>query len=66
MTLFLSRGWDAVTIADVLDAAGISKGGFYYHLTAKDDLLALIAWDVPTVSAKIVAQPSRVRITSPP
>ncbi len=39
LTLFLSRGWDAVTIADVLDAAGISKGGFYHHFAAKDDLL---------------------------
>ena len=39
LMLFLSRGWDAVTIADVLDAAGISKGGFYHHFAAKDDLL---------------------------
>ncbi len=28
-----------MTIADVLDAAGISKGGFYHHFTAKEDLL---------------------------
>lgn len=37
--LFLDRGWDAVTIADVLDVAGISKGGFYHHFAAKEDLL---------------------------
>lgn len=37
--LFMSRGWEAVTIADVLEAAGISKGGFYHHFTAKEDLL---------------------------
>ncbi|SNS48737.1 TetR/AcrR family transcriptional regulator [Antarctobacter heliothermus] len=37
--LFLERGWDAVTIADVLDVAGISKGGFYHHFAAKEDLL---------------------------
>lgn len=37
--LFITRGWEAVTIADVLEAAGISKGGFYHHFTAKEDLL---------------------------
>jgi AcrR family transcriptional regulator len=37
--LFVARGWDAVTIADVLDEAGISKGGFYHHFSAKEDLL---------------------------
>lgn len=38
-TLFFTRGWDDVTIADVLKDAGISKGGFYHHFTAKEDLL---------------------------
>lgn len=37
--LFFSRGWDDVTIADVLIEAGISKGGFYHHFAAKEDLL---------------------------
>ncbi len=37
--LFFTVGWDDVTIADVLKEAGISKGGFYHHFTAKEDLL---------------------------
>lgn len=37
--LFFSRGWEEVTIADVLTEAGISKGGFYHHFAAKEDLL---------------------------
>tara|TARA_B100001179_G_scaffold214261_1_gene183495 strand:+ start:564 stop:1295 length:732 start_codon:yes stop_codon:yes gene_type:complete len=37
--LFFARGWDGVTIADVLAEAGISKGGFYHHFAAKEDLL---------------------------
>ena len=37
--LFMEHGWEAVTVADVLQAAGISKGGFYHHFTAKEDLL---------------------------
>ncbi len=37
--LFFARGWDDVTVADVLNEADISKGGFYHHFTAKEDLL---------------------------
>ncbi len=40
--LFMALGWEAVTIADVLEAAGISKGGFYHHFIAKEDLLDAI------------------------
>ncbi len=41
-TLFVTRGWAAVTLSDVLDAAGLSKGGFYHHFAAKEDLLTAI------------------------
>ncbi len=37
--LFFAKGWEAVTIADVLAEVGISKGGFYHHFIAKEDLL---------------------------
>lgn len=37
--LFFERGWTAVTLTEVLAASGLSKGGFYHHFTAKDDLL---------------------------
>ncbi len=36
--LFFEHGWDAVTLADVIAGAGLSKGGFYHHFTAKEDL----------------------------
>lgn len=38
--LFFAQGWDAVTVADILREAGISKGGFYHHFAAKEDLLS--------------------------
>tara|TARA_Y100001001_G_scaffold164831_1_gene199373 strand:+ start:7031 stop:7711 length:681 start_codon:yes stop_codon:yes gene_type:complete len=38
--LFMERGWDTVTIADVQKKAGISRGGFYHHFAAKEDLLS--------------------------
>ncbi|WP_380058896.1 TetR/AcrR family transcriptional regulator (plasmid) [Falsihalocynthiibacter sp. SS001] len=37
--LFYTRGWDDVTVADILAETEISKGGFYHHFSAKEDLL---------------------------
>lgn len=37
--LFFSKGYEATTVADIMEKAGVSKGGFYHHFTAKDDLL---------------------------
>ncbi|MBQ2952065.1 MAG: TetR/AcrR family transcriptional regulator [Clostridia bacterium] len=37
--LFLSRGYDATSVQDVLEALHISKGGFYHHFATKEDVL---------------------------
>jgi AcrR family transcriptional regulator len=60
--LFMRQGFDAVTIADVLGAAGISKGGFYHHFTAKEDLLTGIVARM-TEQALAVAEAARNRAT---
>ena len=41
--LFRSRGYDAVGIADVMKAAGMTHGGFYKHFPSKE-ALAAEAW----------------------
>jgi AcrR family transcriptional regulator len=41
--LFLSKGYERTTINDVIEAAGLSKGAFYHHFTAKEDLLEAVA-----------------------
>jgi AcrR family transcriptional regulator len=41
--LFLERGYERTTVSDVIDAAGVSKGAFYHHFRAKEDLLEAIA-----------------------
>jgi len=56
--LFFARGWDDVTIADVLAQAGISKGGFYHHFAAKEDLLDGVV-ERFTTAALISAQAAR-------
>lgn len=38
--LFRERGFDAVSIAQVMKAAGLTHGGFYGHFRSKDDLIA--------------------------
>lgn len=58
--LFMARGWEAVTIADVLEAAKISKGGFYHHFTAKEDLLTGIVARM-TAQAVTAAEAARNR-----
>lgn len=38
--LFCEKGFDAVTVAEVMKAAGLTHGGFYGHFESKDDLVA--------------------------
>ncbi len=38
--LFKDKGFDAVSVAEVMKAAGMTHGGFYGHFTSKDDLVA--------------------------
>lgn len=37
---FRAKGFGAVSIADVMNAAGLTHGGFYGHFKSKDDLVA--------------------------
>ena len=41
--LFLTRGYERTTINDVIQTTGLSKGAFYHHFRAKEDLLEAIA-----------------------
>ena len=38
--LFRARGFDSVTVAEVMQAAGLTHGGFYGHFRSKDELIA--------------------------
>ncbi|NDK53392.1 TetR/AcrR family transcriptional regulator [Rhizobium laguerreae] len=38
--LFRQKGFDAVSVAEVMQAAGLTHGGFYGHFRSKDDLVA--------------------------
>src|ERR1700734_671431 len=38
--LFRAKGFETVTVADVMNAAGLTHGGFYGYFKSKDDLIA--------------------------
>lgn len=39
LMLFEKHGFHSVTVKDIVEASGTSKGGFYHHYRSKDDLL---------------------------
>ncbi len=41
-TLFRERGYDGISVADIMKRAGLTHGGFYGHFASKDDLAAEI------------------------
>lgn len=41
--LFFERGYERTTISDIIDKAGVSKGGFYHHFSSKEQLLEVLA-----------------------
>ncbi len=38
--LFREKGFDVVSVAEVMKAVGLTHGGFYGHFSSKDDLVA--------------------------
>jgi TetR/AcrR family transcriptional repressor of nem operon len=38
--LFREKGFDAISVAQVMKAAGLTHGGFYGHFASKNDLIA--------------------------
>ena len=59
MELFLARGFDAVTVAEVADAAGVSEKTVYNHFSTKEDLV------FPDVEQRWMAVLDRIRDRPP-
>ena len=43
--LFAQRGFSDVSIEDITDEAGVTKGAFYVHFASKDSLISLLIED---------------------
>lgn len=46
--LFAQQGYDATSVAQVIERAGLTKGGFYHHFASKDALLYEVYGDLIT------------------
>lgn len=61
--LFAQRGYHGTGLSELLAATGLGKGGFYHHITSKEDLLLEIMLDpinrALRVAAAITASPER-------
>lgn len=44
--LFFSRGYEATSVNDILAQVGISKGAFYHHFKAKEEVLLAITQEM--------------------
>ncbi|UMA66481.1 TetR/AcrR family transcriptional regulator [Roseivivax marinus] len=44
--LMAGHGWDTVTVSGIVDAAEISKGGFYHHFSSKDAVMEAVIRDL--------------------
>lgn len=42
-TLFMEKGFEATTIADITRAANVAKGTFYHYFASKNEMLAALA-----------------------
>jgi TetR/AcrR family transcriptional regulator, cholesterol catabolism regulator len=50
--LFAERGFDATSVQAIVDAVGVTKGAFYHHFAAKEDLLYEIHADIMSTEAR--------------
>lgn len=44
--LFRERGFDGIGLAEIMQAAGFTHGGFYNHFESKSELMAAVTGDV--------------------
>jgi TetR/AcrR family transcriptional repressor of nem operon len=54
---FRQQGIDQVSVADIMQRAGLTHGGFYAHFTSKDDLLAEALTHASTQVTHMLATP---------
>jgi AcrR family transcriptional regulator len=54
--LFLSKGYNATTVNDILTEAGIAKGTFYHYFKSKDEIFDAIITKILDENAAIVEQ----------
>lgn len=63
--LFLERGYEAVSIADILKKSGVNSGSLYYFFRTKEELLlAVLDWYLENLYPQVI-DPARQQTTDP-
>src|SRR5215471_2459061 len=59
------RGFNATTVDDICEAAGVTKGGFFHYFKSKEDLAAAAVMRFDDVRAKESADAPFRRLADP-
>jgi len=63
--LFLAKGYEATSVADVLREAGVNSGSLYYFFRTKEDLLLAVLDQYVALLHPIVMDPVFERVADP-
>jgi AcrR family transcriptional regulator len=63
--LFLARGYEATSVADVLREAGVNSGSLYYFFKTKQDLLLAVLDQYVALLHPVVMDPVFARVADP-
>lgn len=56
-----TEGYEALSIKNICEQAGVSNGSFYHHFQTKDDLLSYYIEDQPSINPELLALPSDLK-----
>lgn len=57
VTLFIEKGYDATSVADLANRLGVTKSALYHHFSSKDELLGLALDDALTALEGVFDHP---------
>lgn len=57
-TILQEKGYEALSIKNICEEAGVSNGSFYHHFKTKDDLLSYYIEDQPSINPDLLDLPA--------
>lgn len=54
------NGYEALSIKNICEEAGVSNGSFYHHFKTKDDLLSYYIEEQPAINPSLLETPSNI------
>lgn len=57
-TILQQKGYEALSIKNICEEAGVSNGSFYHHFKTKDDLLSYYIEEQPSINPDLLELPA--------